>query len=55
MVSSYLDVETTKGSFFLLNPTPLDCITGFIMKNDICDRYLKGLSHRSLNFIDGYI
>ena len=27
-VSSYIDVDTRKDQFHLLNPTPLDCIPG---------------------------
>ena len=31
VISSYLDVDTTKDQCRLLNPTTLDCITGYIM------------------------
>ena len=55
VISYYLDVETTKDQFHILNPTPLDCITGYIMEDAVADRYLKRLHQRSLNFIDGYI
>ena len=54
-VSSYLDVETTKDQYRLLNPTPLDCITGYIMEDAVGDRDLKRLPQIRLNFIDGCI
>ena len=31
VISYYLDIETTKYQCCLLNPTPLECITGYIM------------------------
>ena len=52
---SHPDIETTKDQYPLLNPTPLEWITGYIMECDVGDRALKRLSHRRLNFIDGYI
>ena len=55
LVSFYLDVETTKDEYHLLNPTPLDCFTGYIMEDDIGDRALKRLLQRRLKFIDGSI
>ena len=55
VVSSYLDVETTKDQCRLLNPTPLDCITGYIIDDGVGERDLKRLPQRRLNFIDGYI
>ena len=32
VVSSYIDVETTKYQFCILNPTTLDCITGYTIR-----------------------
>ena len=55
VISSYLDVDTTKYHFHLLNPTPLDCIAGYIMDDAFSERALKRLSHGRLNFIDGSI
>ena len=55
VVSFYLDVETTKYQCRLLNTTPLKCITGYLMENDVGDRALKRMPHIRLNFIDGYI
>ena len=55
VVSSYLDVATTKDQCHLLNPTPLDCITGYIMYDAVSERDLKRLPQRRLNFIDGSI
>ena len=55
VVSYYLGVETTKDQCRLLNPTPLDCIASYIMDDAVGDRYLKRLTQRSLNFIDGSI
>ena len=55
VVSSYLDVETTKYQCRILNPTPLDCITGYIMEDAVGVRYLKRLPQIRLKFIDGYI
>ena len=43
VISSYLDVETTKDQCRLLNPTPLDCITGYIMEYYVGERALKRL------------
>ena len=39
----------------LVNPTPLDCITGYIMEYAMSDRDLKRLPHKILNIIDGFI
>ena len=55
VVSSYLDVETTKDQCRLINPTPLDCITDYIMDDAVGERALKRLSQIRLNFIDGSI
>ena len=52
VVSYYLDIETTKNQFRLLNPTPLDCIAGYIMEDAVGGRYLKRLPRIRLNFID---
>ena len=52
VISSYLDIDTTKDQFRLLNPTPLDCITGYIMEDAVGERALKRLPQRRLNFID---
>ena len=41
--SSYLDVETIKYQYLLVNSTPLECITGYIMMDSIGDRDLKRL------------
>ena len=55
VVSSYLDVETTKDQCRLLNTTPLDCITVYIMYDAVGERSLKRLPNIRLNFIDGSI
>ena len=55
VISSYLDVETTKYQCRLLNPTPLDCIAGYIMEDAVGERALKRLPQRRLKFIDGSI
>ena len=52
VISSYLDVETTKDQCRLLNPTPLDCITGYILEDAVGEKALKRLPQRRLNFID---
>ena len=54
-VSYYLDVDISNGQYCLVNPTPLDCITCYIMDDDIGDRDFKSLHHRRLNIIDGSI
>ena len=36
----------------ILNPTPLECITAYIMYNVVGERSLKSLPQRRLNFID---
>ena len=51
-ISSYLDVDTSKNQYRLLNPTPLDCISGYVLQDVVGDRYVKGLPHRSLNLIN---
>ena len=51
VVSSYLDVDTIKDQCRILNPTPLDCIAGYIMEDAVGDRSLKRLHYRRLNFI----
>ena len=53
--SSYLDVETTKDQCRLINPTPLDWITDYIMDDAVGERALKRLSQIRLNFIEGSI
>ena len=55
VVSSYLNVDTTKDQCSLLNPTPLDCITCFILDDDVSERALNRLPQRRLKFINGYI
>ena len=53
--SYYLDVDTTKDQCSILNPTPLDCITGYIMDDAVGERAFKSLPQIRLNFIDGSI
>ena len=53
--SSYIDVDISNDQYRLVNPTPLDCISGYIMEDAIFDRALKRLHQQSLNIIDGYI
>ena len=55
VVSYYLYVGTTKDKCRLINPMPLKFIVGFTIDDYVCDRALKKLPHRRLNFIDGYI
>ena len=55
VISSYLDVETTKDKFRLPSHMPLDCIAGYIMEDAVNERALKRLNQRRLNFIDGCI
>ena len=52
VVIYYLDVETTKYQYFLLNPTPLECIAGYRMESAVVGRALNRLPRRRLNFID---
>ena len=54
-VGSYLDVDTRIYQYRLLNPTPLDCITGYIIEDSVGDRSLKRLPLIRLNLIYGYI
>ena len=54
-VSSYLDVKISDDQDRLVNPTPLDCISGYTIEDVIGDRYLKRLPQRRLNLIDGSI
>ena len=55
VVSYYLDGDTTKYQCCLRNPTPLDCITGYIMDDAVSERYLRRLPQIRLKFIDGSI
>ena len=55
VVGYYLDVDTTKDIFRLLNPTPLDCIAGYILEDAVGERALKRLPQRRLKFIYGSI
>ena len=55
VVSYVLDVDTTKDQYHILNPTPLDCITGYIMDDDVSERSLKRRPQMRLNFIDSSI
>ena len=54
-VSSYLDVEISNDQYHMVNPIPLDCITGYIIEDAIGDRDLKRLPQITLNIIHGYI
>ena len=55
VVSSYLDVDTTKEQCPILNTTHLDCIVGYIMNDAVGERAVKKLPQRRLNFIDSSI
>ena len=52
VISSYLDVDTTKDQCCLLNPTPFDCITRYIMDYAVCERDLNRLPQRTQNIVD---
>ena len=54
-ISSYLEVDTSKDIYRLINTTPLDFITGQIMEDSVGDKYLKSLPQIRLNLIDGSI
>ena len=54
-VSSYLDVDIRNDQDHLVNLTPLDCISGFIIEYSIGDRALNKLPQQRLNLIDVYI
>ena len=49
--SSYLDVDITKDQYRLLNTTPLECTTGYIMDNAVGERALNRMPQIRLNFI----
>ena len=53
--SYYLNVDTAKDKCHLLNHTPLEYITDYIMEDAVGDRDFKRLPQRSLKFIGGYI
>ena len=42
-VSSHLDVDISNDQYHMINPTPLDYITGYIIEDAIGDRALKSL------------
>ena len=59
-VTSYLDVDISNDQHRLVNPTPLECIAGYVMESSIGDTALERLPHRSLpqkrlKIIDRYI
>ena len=47
-LSSYLGVDTIKYQERLINPTPVDCITGYIIYNDVSYRSLNNLHNQRL-------
>ena len=51
-VSSYLDADTIKYQYRMLNQNPLYQIAGYIMGDAVGDRYLKRLSQIRLNLTD---
>ena len=53
--SAYLDVKVSTDQQAILNPTVLDTITGFIIKDAKGERAKKKLVQRRLNLIDGTI
>ena len=53
--SSYLDVETSKYQYPIINPNPLELITGYIMDNSVCGSSSKRLPRISMNLIYGSI
>ena len=53
--SSYLGIDIRNHQYPLVNPTPLNCISGYIIEYSIGDRDLKILYQQSLNLIDGSI
>ena len=55
VASSYIDVDTIKYQYCLINSNPLYCITGYIMEDGAVDRYLQNLPHRRLDLFYGYI
>ena len=54
-VSTHLDVEVTADQQRLLNPSVLDTITGFIIKDSQGEGAKKRLPQRRLNMIDGLV
>ena len=54
-VSDYLDVEVTSDQQRLLNPTVLDTVAGFILKDSQGQGAKKRLPQRRLNLIDGHV
>ena len=50
-VSLYLDVDTKKDKYRLLDPAPLDCITGYIVVGAVGDTDLKNMPHKSLELV----
>ena len=55
VASFYLDVGISKYQYRLLNPTPLEFITGYIVDDSVGDRALKILPRQRLNLIDDCI
>ena len=51
----YLDVETSKDQYLLINPNPLEFITGYIMDYSVFNRSSKRLPQGRVNIIYGSI
>ena len=51
-ISSYIDSETIKYQYYMINPTPFECIIGYIMGAAFSDRYLKKMIKKGLESID---
>ena len=54
-ISSYLDIDTRNNNAHLLNPTPLNCISGYTIYDDVGDRYLNKPPKIRLKLINGSI
>ena len=52
VVSYYLVVENRKYQYRLVNTTPLEFITGYVMEDAVGDRDLSNLPHQRLKLID---
>ena len=54
-VSAYLNVEVCTDQKCLLNPTTLDTVAGFLLKDSQGKGAKKRLPQRRLNFVDGQV
>ena len=54
-ISYYLYVDNSECKYHILNPTPFERITGYIMEYYFSNKSMKKLPQKCMDLIDGYI